>query len=95
MATKEQSIPLATPPHMPLTSDEADALRGRFSAELANVVPAKVESGSIVGVTNVRQQPGKKKPSKTRKKKGAAKTTKKKGARKSTKKTSKKTSKKR
>jgi hypothetical protein len=96
MATKEQVIPVVPPPHTQLTNDEADVLRERFRADLANVVPAKVATNSIVGVTNINHDQTvtskgqSKKKRKTTKKGAAKKTTKKKGARKTTKKTSRK-----
>jgi hypothetical protein len=96
MATKEQVIPVVPPPHTQLTNDEADVLRERFRADLANVVPAKVATNSIVGVTNINhdqtvtRKGQSKKKRKTTKKGAAKKTTKKKGARKTTKKTSRK-----
>lgn len=83
MATKEQVITGALPTHMQLTPTEADTLRDRFKADLANVVVAKTGSGSGLTVTNVRGN------RKTSKKKSAGKPAKKKAG-----KTSKKTSKK-
>ena len=82
MATKEQLIPSLPPLHMQLTTDEADGLRKRFSADLANVVPAKTDSMSLAGVTNVKKKPAKKKSARKTAKKGARKTTKKTGKKK-------------
>ena len=94
MATKENVVQVSTPLHMQLTSEEAETLRERFRAELANVVSSRVEFESVVTETNVipvnnrtprKRKPrksGKKGPSKKGTKKGARKTGTKKGARK-------------
>ena len=85
MATKENVVQVTTPMQMQLTPEEADTLRERFRAELANVVSSRVEFESVVSETNIgpiTPTPNKRRRTRKSGKKGARKPGTKKGARK-------------